>query len=32
VTLRRLGEERQETIALAEAIARLTAEARMPQA
>ncbi|HEX6958777.1 MAG TPA: threonine--tRNA ligase [Ferrovibrio sp.] len=32
VTLRRLGEDRQETIALADAIARLTAEARMPQA
>jgi threonyl-tRNA synthetase len=30
VTLRRLGTEQQETIALAEAIARLSAEARMP--
>jgi threonyl-tRNA synthetase len=31
VTLRRLGSEQQETIALADAIARLSAEARMPQ-
>ena len=31
LTLRRLGEEKQETVALADAIARLTAEARMPQ-
>lgn len=30
VTLRRLGSEQQETIALADAIARLSAEARMP--
>jgi threonyl-tRNA synthetase len=32
VTLRRLGSEQQETIALADAIARLAAEARMPSA
>lgn len=32
VTLRRLGSDAQETIALADAIARLAAEARMPSA
>jgi threonyl-tRNA synthetase len=32
VSLRRLGSDRQETLALGEAVARLTQEARMPEA